>query len=137
MPEFLTQRNCLGYDGYYLSVKFCILFSDLNLYKNTSFWSPEARRLKSRLKLARMILMIMHGHVTVFPLIETAASIKSSTFKCWHWQLNQRKRKLLLTNYTFLCNEWYCPIECYPFTLKKFSQGNSMCSLGLLLKEGF
>ena len=52
MHEFFIQRsNYLGYDEYYLSVKFCSLFSDMNLYKNTSFWSPKARRLKSRLRI--------------------------------------------------------------------------------------
>ena len=92
MHEFLIQRcDCLGYDEYYLLVKFCILFSGMNLYKNTSFWSSEASRLKSRLRIARMILLIMHGHVTIFLLIETAAPISSSTFKCSNWQLNQKK----------------------------------------------
>ena len=51
MHEFFIQRcNCLDFDEYCLSVKFCSLFRDMNLYKNTSFWSPEARRLNSRLK---------------------------------------------------------------------------------------
>ena len=47
MYEFLIKRcNCLGSVEYYLWVKFCILFNDMNLYENISFGSPEARRLK-------------------------------------------------------------------------------------------
>ena len=134
MYEFLIKRcNCLGSVEYYLWVKFCILLMTWTYMKIYLLDHLKQEDWKSRQGIARMILLIMHGHVTVFPLIEAAAYIKSSTFNCWNWQ-----RMLLLTNSIILCNKWYFPFEFYSFTLTTFHKRvYFICSVWLLLEGGF